>query len=180
MAKIFWQASEDIYDLCDKVKTKNHLPRLETAKIAVCFQDSKTFIKNKLNLGNVSKFSGVQKLWQKQNFDFCITIPFSLWTDVLKNHKEAYLDLCLERCSVEYLPIFQEENGKKKKIVDEHGRVEYSKEIKTDDVGNPFYKVVPLDIDVFSANVSRYGLWIESICDFKECCDKVKVHDNLI
>ena len=180
MAKNFWQASQDIYDLVDVVKTKYHLPRLENAKVAVCFQDSKTFVKNKLNLGNVSKFSGVQKLWQKQNYDFCITIPFGLWSDVLKNHKEAFLDLCLSRCSVEYIPLFQEENGKKRKIVDEYGRVEYSSEIKTDDVGNPVYKILPLDIEVFTENASRYGIWMECLVDFKKCCDEAKIHSELI
>jgi hypothetical protein len=92
-----------------------------------------------------------------------------LWHSVLKgNQREAYLDLQLSRCGVEYLPEEIEENGKKKPIKDEWGRVQYTQEVKVDDEGNPKWKVVPLDLEVFADNVRRYGLWCDDLLELKD------------
>lgn len=163
-----WKAPAEVFELLNQVKDKNHNERLGNALIAISFNDSKPFLHNKLNLGKVTKFSPLARLWQGQQYDFCLSIPMDLWHSVLNpEQREAYLDLQLSRCSVEYLPEEIEENGKKKKIKDEWGRIQFTKEIKTDDEGNPKWKVVPLDLEVFSANVRRYGSWCEDLLELK-------------
>jgi len=164
-----WKAPSEVIDLLDQVKIKHHADRLESAKIAISFDDSKPFLHNKLNLGKVAKFSPLAKLWQGQRHDFCLSIPMELWHSVLKgSQREAYLDLQLSRCGVEYMPEEVEENGKKKIIKDEWGRVQYTKEVKFDDEGNPKWKVVPLDLEVFAHNVRRYGLWCDYLLELKD------------
>lgn len=162
-----WKASEDVVNLLNAVKAKHH-PRLELAKIAVSFEDSKPFVKNKLNLGKLSMFNPLARLWQGHQHDFCLSIPMDLWQDILTNEqREAYLDLQLTRCTVEYQVEEVEENGKKIKIKDEWGRVQYTQEPKLDEEGNLKWKVSPLDIEVYADNVRRYGLWSESLLDLK-------------
>ena len=151
-----WKAPNEVVAILDDVKQQHHA-RLATAQIACCFDDSKPFLRNKLNLGRVTKFSPLTKLWQANPYDFCLSIPMDLWHSVLKgSQRAAYLDLQLTRCTVEYKPEEVEENGKKKKVKDEWGRVQYTQEMKTDDEGNPKWKVAPLDLEVFAANVRRY------------------------
>ena len=169
MATNPWKAPAEVVDLLNQVKIKHHAAHLGSAQIAVSFDDSKPFVHNKLNLGKVTKFSPLARLWQGQQHDFCLSIPMDLWHSVLNpEQREAYLDLQLSRCSVEYLPDEIEENGKKKKIQDEWGRVQYTQEIKVDDEGNPKWKVVPLDLEVFAANVRRYGLWCDDLLELKD------------
>ena len=137
--------------------------------IVACFDDTKPFLRNKLNLGKVTKFSSLAKLWQVQPHDFCLSIPTDLWYSVLQgDQREAYLDLQLTRCEVEYLPEFADVNGKKVPIKDEWGRVQYSQEFKTDDDGNVKWKVVPFDLEVLVKNLRRYGLWMDSFLELKE------------
>lgn len=170
MAKNPWKAPFEVVELLNSVKEKYHQPRLANASIAICFEESKPFVRNKLNLGKVAKFSPLARLWQGTQHDFCLSIPMDLWHSVLKgSQREAYLDLQLTRCGVEYLPEeIEEEGGKKKKVKDEWGRIQYTKEIKTDDEGNPKWKVAPLDLEVFADNVRRYGLWSEALLDLKD------------
>lgn len=166
-----WKAPNEVFDLLNSVKVKYHDSRLADASIVVSFDDSKPFLNNKLNLGKVTKFSPLAKLWQGQKHDFCICIPMDLWTSVLKvTQREAYLDLQLSRCGVDYLPEEVEENGKKKKIKDNWGRISYTDQIKLDDDGNPKWKVLPLDLDIFVENIRRYGLWMDTFEELASVC----------
>lgn len=168
-----WKAS-DLNNLIEKVKS--HHKRLENASIVACFDDSKAFIKNKINLGKVTKFSPLAKLWQNEKHDFCLIICATLWQEILKeSDKEALIDLLLQRCDVERVPKFYEENGKKKPIKDEYGRIEYSEEFKVDDEGEPKWRVLPLDLELFSNNIRKYGLWLEDVLEFKKALDSVEL-----
>lgn len=169
MAMLPWKAPTEIVSLVTEIQHKYHLPRLANSSIAVCIEDSKPFVHNKLNLGRVTKFSPLAKLWQGEPHDFCLSIPSDLWHSILKGEqREAYLDLQLTRCQVEYIPDTVEENGKKKPIKDEWGRIQYTQEIKLDDSGNPKWKVVPLDLEIFAENVRRYGLWHDGLMEFQD------------
>ena len=109
MAMNPWKAPSEVVELVNQIKTRHH-PRLATALVAVSFDDSKPFLRNKLNLGKVSKFSPLARLWQGQQHDFCLSIPMDLWHSILKgSQREAYLDLQLTRCTVEYKPEEVEE-----------------------------------------------------------------------
>lgn len=164
---LVWKAPDEVISLVEAVKSLHHHPRIESALVAVTFDDSKPFIQNKLNLGKVTKFSPLARLWQNKRHDFCLSISMDLWHSVLKgDQRQAYLDLLLTRCGVEYLPEIVEENGKKKPVKDEWGRIQYTQQIKTDDEGNPKWKVYSLDLEVLSANVRRYGLWCEDLMEF--------------
>lgn len=169
MAVAPWKASEEVLDLLQKVKQKHHSPRLDGASVAICFMEAKSFIKNKLNLGKLSKFAPTARLYQNIKHDFCLCVPFDLWQDVLnEKQREAFLDLHLTRLTVEYVPEIVEENGKKFKVTDDWGRVQYTEEVKYDEEGNPFWKIEPLDLEVFAKNVSRYGLWQEDLVSLSE------------
>lgn len=164
-----WKAPAEVVELATAIRDKHHAERLANASICVAFDDSKPFVRNKLNLGKVTKFNGLTRLWQGQQHDFCLSIPMELWHSIFTpEQREAYLDLQLARCGVEFKPEEVEENGKKKKIKDEWGRVQYTKEIKTDDEGNPKWKVNPLDLEVIAGNVRRYGLWCDVLLELKD------------
>jgi hypothetical protein len=165
---IVWQANNEVKELIEQIKQKNHCPRLSEAKIAICFNDGKMFVKNRFNWGKVQKFSNLAKLWHHPRHDFLINVPGDIWTDILnENQREALVDLHLSRCGVEYEPETIEENGTKKVVKDEWGRVEYTDIIKTDDEGNPKWLVYPFDLEVISSNIGRYGLWCEGLADLK-------------
>ena len=170
----FSRVAPDIEFLVDKVKAKHS--HLQLAKVAVCFDESKPFVKNKINLGKVLKFNALNRLWQSNKYDFCIVIPSDLWTDVLTtSQKEAYIDLQLCRCVVEYEPETSEDaKGKKKPVKDEWGRVKFSTTIKTDKDGEPKWNVVPIDFEVLSKNISHYGLWLEEFSGLKDAVLKAK------
>ena len=68
----------------------------------------------------------------------------------------------------EYIPEIIEENGKKKKVMDEFGRVQYSQVPKTDKEGKVKWKIDSLDLEVFAKNVRKYGLWQEDLLTLKE------------
>lgn len=175
MAINHWKASPDIQELMQTVKEKNHKPRLENASIVVCFEDSKPFPRNKLNLGKVLKFNEFHKLWQGHRYDFCIVLCSDVWYSLLVDSgREALLDLQLGRCEVEYIPETVEENGKKKVIKDEWGRIQYTEQIKVNDVGDPAWRVVPLDPPVFTRNVRKYGLWFDDLVDLQHAIAHVK------
>lgn len=167
-----WKAPSEVSELLELVKQKHH-ERLADTSIAVCFEDSKPFINNKLNLGKVTKFSPLIKLWQNKQYEFCFLIPMELWNSILKGQEArcAYLDLMLSRCTYEFMPEEVEENGKKHKVKDEWGRIQYTKIPKLDFEGNKKYKVLPLDLEVFADNVRRYGLWCDQLLDLKEAIE---------
>lgn len=164
-----WKATDDILELIDSVKKKHHCPRLQDADFVACFDDCKPFVKNKLNLGKVSKFSNLAKLWQNKNHDFCFIIPIDLWRDILSKseQKEAYIDLLLSRCTMEFMPSVVEVNGKKEKVKDDWGRIQYTETPKLDSEGNYRWIVLPLDLEIYTENVRRYGLWLDQFLEFK-------------
>lgn len=167
-----WKVSQEVLELVDHVKEKYHQERLSQASIVACFEDTKPFIKNKINLGKVTKFSSLARIWQQKRCDFCLVICADLWHDVLGNKdREALIDLLLSRCEVERVPETIEENGKKKPVKDEWGRIQYTQEIKYDDEGVPKWKIAPLDLELFANNVRRYGLWCDDLLDMKEAID---------
>jgi hypothetical protein len=156
-----------VCDLFTAVRENHHLPRLETASIAVCMTDGKPFRADRIQLGKVTKFSQFNRIWQGDiKYEFCITLNSDVWYQILNDdQREALADLHLTRCAVEYEPETYEENGKEKKVVDEWGRVQYTDDIKYDDEGNPKWKVLPFDLLVFAENAKRYGLWLKDVMD---------------
>ena len=160
------KADQNLIQLVNKIKSGNH-QRLETATISVAFNDSKPFKGNRLNWGKVVKFSEFNKIFQGQRTDFCINICADVWQRILTPEQhEAYLDLNLSRCDAELVPETIEVNGKKQVVKDEYGRVSYTNEIKLDDEGKPKWRVLPMDLLVFSKNASRYGLWCVELDQF--------------
>lgn len=165
---VITKAPPHVIELLDEVKTKHH-PHLEQAQIALCFADTKPFVKGRFNWGKTSKFSDFARIWQGKKYDFWIQISVDVWYSVLNDEqREALLDLHLSRCAVEYEPLTEMVNGKKVKIKDEFGRLKFSEDMKYDDEGNPKWKVDPLDLEVFAQNVRRYGLWCEQFDALQE------------
>jgi hypothetical protein len=168
-----WKAKQEVVDLLDSVKEKHHLPRLQVASVVAIFSDSKPFIKNRFNWGTVKKFSPFHALWLSQKHTFCITICADLWHDILNaNQREALLDLHLTRCEPVFLPETIEENGKKKVVKDDWGRVQFTDQVKLDDEGNPKWQIAPLDVLVLTKNVQRFGLWTEELTEFAKVVKK--------
>src|SRR5262252_14220 len=177
MATNYWKASADVQESMLAVKRAHHSPRLDQAAVAVCFEDSKPFIRNKLNLGKVLKFSDLSKLWHGQKLDFCLVLCSDVWYSLLVDlGREALLDLQLTRCEVEYLPVTVEVNGRKKVVKDEWGRVQYTNQMRFNDVGDPVLRVEILGPPVFASNVRRYGLWFDDLVDLQHAI--VHVKDN--
>ena len=171
-----FQAKQELFDFVEEVKNKNH-EHLGSARIAVCLNESKAFEKNKFNFGKVTKFSQSAKIWHPANkkFDFLLNFSMQAFEEVLsKAQQEANIDLLLSCCKTEYLPEVVIENNKKKPVLDELGRVVFTKEFKLDKDGNPVYKVSPMDICVYHENVSRYGCWCEDLIEFKKVIQENK------
>lgn len=173
-----WKAPDEVVQLMSVVKSKNHSPRLDDCRVAICFDEGKVFIKNRLNLGKLTKFSPMAKLYQREKYDFCLIVPMELWSTALQpDAREAYLDLMLTRLDMEYIPEVVEENGKKIKLIDDFGRIQYSKVPKTDKEGNVKWKIDPLDLEVFAKNVRRYGIWQEELASIHEAIIESKKSD---
>lgn len=167
-----WKADDGVLGLMRQVKAKHHHPRLEQASIAVLFNDAKPFVKERFNWGKTSKFGKVAKLFQGDQYDFYITLGMDAWTDVLsQEQREAWLDLHLTRCQVDFEPETVEVNGKPKPLKDEFGRIQYTDVMKVDEDGNPKWKVVPFDLHVLTDNVLRYGPWCQDLLDFKNALE---------
>lgn len=174
------KASPSLRQLLESIQEKNH-PHLEQALIAFEFVDSKPFIKDRINLGKVTKFSPAAKMWFPDNakYDFCISACTDVWFGLLnEKQREAWIDLQLGRCQVEYEPNTVVVNGKKQTVRDEFGRVEYTQDIKTDDEGLPVWKVLPLDIGVIAENVKRYGLWYSDLLELKQAIESHHTNDS--
>ena len=173
---VLTKAGPQVCNLLNEIKAKNH-PHLETALIACGIVDTKPYVHNKLNLGKVSKFSKGMKLWlpKETKYDFLVTLVADVWFGLFnEQQKEAWLDLLLTRCQVEYEPNCVEINGKLKPVKDEFGRVEYTDKPKTDDSGQFAWKVAPLDMAVIASNISRYGVWFDSYVQLKVAIDSHK------
>lgn len=163
---IIWKAPNNVVELLTSVIESHHLPRLEEARFAVAFVDTKPFIRNHFNWGKVMKFTDFNKLWQGNPYDFSIVLCSDVWHNLLSEEGRAgLLDLHLIRCTPDYEPETIVEGNKKKPVKDEWGRVKYSNVVKTDDEGHTKWTVNPLDIDVFVRNVLHYGLWMATFIE---------------
>ena len=52
------------------------------------------------------------------------------------------------------------------------GRTKYTNVMKFDDNGDPKWKIAPLDLEIFTSNVSKYGVWSDQILELKEAISK--------
>jgi len=167
------KAAPQVRQLLTQIKEKHH-SHLDEALVAVEFVDSKPYVKDRLNLGRVTKFSKATQLWFPDNakYDFLISLCADVWFGILnEQQREALLDLHLTRCQVEYEPNSVVVNGKKQVVKDEWGRVEYTDQVKTDDAGLPIWKVSRLDMAVVAESVKRYGIWFQDLLDLKNAMD---------
>lgn len=168
------KAPPQVIEILDNVRNKFH-PHLEQAKIAVEFVATKAYVKNEINLGQVKKFGKAAKLWMPlhEKYDFLISLCTDVWYDILNNdQREALLDLLVSRCQVEMLPNVVVENGKNKVVKNQHGLIEYTDQMKTDDEGFPVWKKLPLNIGVISQNIKRYGIWYDDLLVLKEAVEQ--------
>jgi hypothetical protein len=169
---ITWKAPNNVSELLANVKDRYH-SELADASIVVTLTDSKPFVKNRFNWGSVKKFSDFNKIWFAERHDLCVDLCSDVWHTILNDHeREALLDLHLTRCTPDYEPEVVVENGKKKTIKDELGKVRYTSTPKLDDDGRPKWLVTPLDLVVFTKNVRRYGMWCPELDDFREAIEK--------
>ena len=167
-----WKAPAEMIERMEAVIEKYHMPRMTNVSVALALTDAKPFSKNRLNLGTVKKFTDFHKIWQKEPADFCITLPMVVWQDVLQDQqREALLDIHLTRIEPVYEPEVVIENGKKKVIKDEFGRVKFTETIKEDKDGNPKWQILPLDLLVTARNVRRFGLWFDDLIELKSAVD---------
>jgi hypothetical protein len=164
---LVWTAPLEIIEKLQEIKDKSH-PELESVSIVVELSDAKPFKNNRLNLGNVRKFSAANKIWQKGDFDFCITLVGEVWQDILKGQqRDALLDLHLTRIEPVCEPQVVIENKKRIPCKDEFGRIILTEEQKLDKNGNPRWRIVPIDLGVLSRNVRRYGFWFDDLIEFQ-------------
>lgn len=156
-----WKAPDNVWNLVNEVKAKHH-PCLHKALFAVSLDDSKSFIKDKINLGNVVRFSDFQQIWMEGlKYDFCIQMCSEVWHDIFnKKQREALIDLQLSRCSVELEPQMDMKKGRRVIAKDNHGLIKYSGKNKLDSNGNLKWVISALDLPIFTRNAERYGLWI--------------------
>ncbi len=177
-----WPASDEVLKIVDDIKNKYHYPRLAAANIAVSFVESKAFVRDRFNWGKASKFNSAAKIWHPANkrYDFLITLSSDVWQLLNPFQREAWIDLHLTCCQVEYEPEMIEENGKKKPKKDDWGRVVYSTTIKADKEGDPKWKMQKLDLLIYQDNAGRYGCWCQDLLDLKttlkETENKVEEH----
>ncbi len=166
------QAPGDVQELVQILKSKNHSPRLDEASVVVCFDDEDAFKKDRFNWGKTKKFPPLSKAFPGDHYDFVIILPYTGWEMLTHDQRLAWLDLRLETCQVEYVPETVIENKKKKPVVDEFGRTVYTDEMKRNKDGQPRWKILPLDLPTYVANVKRYGCWVSEIIDFQNTINK--------
>ena len=166
-----WIAPDTVNQMLMSVFDKHHADRLANLKVSVSFDDSKPFVKNKMNLGKLVKVRDLDKLHMRHPLDFYIVACSDLWHSVLNDHqREAYIDLHLSRLVPEYQPVTVVVNKKKKVVKDQWGRVEYTTDLKLDANGDPIWRVNPIDLYVCAANARKYGLWLEAMEEFDAAC----------
>lgn len=159
-----WKAPKEVTDLMEEVKSKNHDERLATADVLVWFDESKPFVNNSLNLGKAIKLGPVHRVLDEDRHNFLITLPSDVWHNILVGkQREAWLDLHLTRFTPDYKPQTVIVNGRKRPVKDQWGRIEYTTEVRTDKNDNVIWKVLPLDLEVYTDNIGRYGLWLEGL-----------------
>lgn len=167
-----WIAPSAISDLLYEVREAHPLLRDHNVQIAVILADSKPFVNDRINLGSLKRFPKLSRLFSKQ-YDFCLILCAEVWQSILNDaQKRALLDLHLTRIEPEYEPEVVIENKRKKVVKDDWGRVKYTNVVKTNDDGKPKWKLNPLDLLVFTQNVTRHGLWSEDLASFSEAVEK--------
>jgi hypothetical protein len=164
---LVWPAPLDVFEKLKEIKEQAH-PELESISIVVELSDALPFKNNRLNLGNVRKFSAANKIWQKGDFDFCITLVGEVWQTILKGQQcDALLDLHLTRIEPVCEPQVIIENKKRIVCKDDFGRIILTNEQKLDKHGNPRWRIVPIDLGVLAQNVRRYGFWFDDLVEFQ-------------
>jgi hypothetical protein len=164
---LVWAAPLEIFQKLDEVKTNKH-PQLNDVSIVVELSDAQPFKNNRLNLGNIRRFSAANKIWQKGDFDFCITLVGEVWQQILKEDQhDAILDLHLTRIEPICEPQVIVENNKKITVKDDYGRIVLTETQKLDKNGNPKWRVLPIDLGVLSQNVRRFGFWFDDLVEFQ-------------
>lgn len=166
-----WKAPDPVQKMLEDVFDKHHAERLADLQVSVSFDDSKPFVKNKLNLGKLVKVRDLDRPHMTQKLDYYVVACSDLWHSVLNDHqREAYIDLHLTRLTPEYQPVTVIVNKKKKVVKDQWGRVEYTTDLKLDANGDPIWRMMPLDLYVFAENARKYGLWLEAMEEFGAAC----------
>ena len=168
---LVWPAPAAISEKLAEVKTKKH-PNLETVSVVVEISDAKPFRNGRLNLGNVRKFSAANKIWQKGNYDFCITLAGEVWEILKDSQQDALLDLHLTRIEPVYEPEIIIENKKRITVKDDFGRIVLSSVQKFDKNGNYRWMIVPI-LDILAQNVRRYGFWFEDLEEFQNIAQEM-------
>lgn len=163
---LVWPAPLEIFEKLKEVKDKSH-PKLESVSVVVELSDAQPFKNNRLNLGNIRRFSAANKIWQKGDFDFCITLVGEVWQTILKGEQcNALLDLHLTRIEPVCKPQVIVENKKQITVKDDFGRIVFTDEQKLDKHGNLRWRIVPVDLGVLAQNVRRYGFWFDDLIEF--------------
>jgi hypothetical protein len=164
---LVWPAPPEVFEKLFEIKAKAH-QKLTDISIVVELSDAQPFKNNRLSLGNVRKFSAANKIWQKGDYDFCVTIVGEVWEQILKGQQQdALLDLHLTRIEPVCIPEVIVENKKRITVKDEYGRIVLSEEQKLDKHGNPIWRILPIDLGVLVQNVRRYGFWFDDLVEFK-------------
>jgi hypothetical protein len=181
-------APAGVVQLFEEVKKKHHEKRLGDAEIVVMFNEDKPFKKNRFNWGRVKKCSPETRVLLREHaamrHDFLVILPDEGWEYLDAKQREAWVDLLLSRCTVEYEPELDggdqsppdgetkpKKRGRKAKAKpkkDGMGRIKYTDKPKYDEDGNPKWVVDPLDIHVITENVVRYGAWFGDFKNFQE------------
>ena len=164
---LVWPAPVEVFEKLQAVKEKSH-SQLESVSVVVELSDAQPFKNNRLNLGNIRRFSAANKIWQKGDFDFCITLVGEVWQEILKGEQcNALLDLHLTRIEPICEPQVIVENKKRIVCKDDFGRIILTNEQKLDKYGNPRWRILPIDLGVLSQNVRRYGFWFDDLIEFQ-------------
>ena len=163
-----WPADSSVTGLLEQVRNQAHLPRLADVKVDVTLTDGPPFVKDRINLGKVTKVPECYRMRQKEPADFEITISGGVWGEmfVADKQRRALLDLHLTRIQPVFTPEIVVENKKRVIVKDEFGRVQYSQDVKLDKNGEPIWRIDPIDIKTIMQNIRRYGFWFD---DLQEC-----------
>jgi hypothetical protein len=127
---------------------KTHHEHLEDAKIAYVVVPGSPKSKGKTVLGKCRGITGVMTL--VTDADFIIQVPWGQWQKLSDSQREAVLDHELAHCGAD---------------VDE----------KT---GDTFYRILPHDVEEFSAIIDRHGLYMPDRVEFAATC--ARAHQALL
>jgi hypothetical protein len=174
------QASEN-YTLMNELVRAYH-PVLAEAKIIIYCSDKNKIKSNAIIMAEASRASS--KMKASVNADFTITIYVGPWSDLTPIQKKACMDHELCHCGFQYEPV-KEVVGRSrtgtprmKVVKDEHGRTQYTNDVKRDVDGIPKWKLIDHDLEDFYDIVHRYGLWNENLRSFKQAIDQSEVTEE--